>query len=310
VTIQNKVALLKIRLHLLIHGKPLWLKHPLTLQFDTQTRCNLRCIYCNPQNSYIRKHGVLPLSTFNRVLQYVKRKRWVISYVMLYMNGEPLLESRLNTLAFNVHAVLGVKVIVFTNGSVTEHRNLLVSEYIDEVHFTVSAASRSTYLKVHGKDLFDETLKNVVWFRRNKMPNQEIIINFIQCKENVGELEDWKRLFKDYKHEIRPLHESKTQVQSSKAADAVKLKSQWRSSSNSGFHSKNYSNKRPCPTFSGLHVSYDGKVMHCCDADYRFNYGSVLERDIEEMWREKVAAGVNCEACAGCTLKSDGWRRP
>lgn len=282
-----------------LHGKPLWTKQPLAIQFDTINFCNLNCIYCNPQAKYVKDAKKLSTRKFKYVLDYVKRKGWLISYVYLYMNGDPLFEDRLHFFAKLVKDILGCKVVVFTNGTNYSNRELLRDKNIDEVRFTISAATPEIYAKVHGKELWLQAFKTAHWLRKNKYWNQRIFVNYILCKENEQELQEWKKQFADFELDIRPLHDSATQTQSGQAGDTGRFDL----ATNKNLNKKVYSGKRPCPCFSSLQISYDGNLMHCCDADYQFNYGDVLDRDIEEMWQEKLKAGVTCEACRGCTIK-------
>ena len=293
----------RIKLYGLLHRHPLWTKQPLAIQIDTQTYCNLNCIYCNPQNDYVQKQDKLSLETIKKLLNDVKKKHWLISSAYLYMNGEPLLEDRLPQISKLVKDTLHCHTILFTNGSIYTNRYLLADKNIDEVRFTISAATRSTYKLIHGKDLFNDVIKTLDWLTEHKKPNQTITINYILCQKNIHELELWKKLFKGYNHDIRPVHDSVTQHQSKIAGDTH----QAHLATNSSSRKNKYSNKRPCCNFATLHLGYNSKLMHCCVSDYIYNYGVYPEVDLDTFWKQKLKIGLNSEACKGCTTKDSNW---
>lgn len=300
---------LMIRTHTQRKGYPLWIKQPLSINLDTQNACNLKCSYCNVQNSYIEKPEVMPLSTIQHVLNCFKNKKWRCSYVYCYLNGDPILEPRLPKITRMVKETLGVKTVVYTNGSIYENRRLLCDKNLDEVRFTISAATPETYRKVHGKPLFHDALKTVAWLNKNKYPKQRIFVNYILFEENFSELKAWKNLFRKYEQDVRPLHEAYSQTQSIKLGKDGELTGIYYSyASNSDMRTKKYSGYRPCDCFASLTVDVHGNMLHCPTVNPQYHYGSVLENDIEVLWKRKVEVGVNGESCVGCTMKRPDWK--
>lgn len=294
---------LGVRSYTYFHGHPKWTEAPISLQIDTQNGCNLKCTYCNTQNQYVKQAQSLSTETIQQVLDEVKANGWKLSYVLLYMNGDGLSEPRLKDLAHRVKQTLGCKVVVYTNGTLCINQKLLITSDIDEVRFTISAATPETYYKVHGKDLFFQALSTLYAFTDYKFSNQRIFVNFVACQENVHELEKWKQLFSEYEQEVRPLHVSETQTQSRKdGIDATPL------ASNKNLRKHRYSGFRPCPCFCALQIGVHGEIMHCCDADYKYNYGLVGEVSLKEAWAHKLLSGLNSEACKGCNLKDPNWK--
>jgi hypothetical protein len=57
-----KYRVKRLQLHKVVFGKPMWAKHPTTIQFDTQNICNAKCLYCNPHGTFIKKQAKLPLN--------------------------------------------------------------------------------------------------------------------------------------------------------------------------------------------------------------------------------------------------------
>lgn len=301
---------LVIRTYRYTHGYPLWVKQPLAINLDTQNACNLKCKYCNVQNSYIDCPSRLPLSTIEHILNYFREKDWRISYVYCYLNGDPLLEFRLPKITKMIKDILGCKTVIYTNGSLYKNRHLLRDKNLDEVRFTVSAASPELYEKVHGFPLFHDVLKTIRWFDRTKFWNQRIFVNYILFSMNEHELPKWKKLFKDFELDVRPLHEAFSQVQSKKlSGEHGELKGKYYDyATNQDFVTRRYSGFRPCDSFASFTIDVNGNMLQCPTVNPKYHYGNVLENDIEEMWKKKLKVGVSGESCIGCTMKRPDWR--
>jgi MoaA/NifB/PqqE/SkfB family radical SAM enzyme len=304
---KSKLPSLGLRLFKITHGYPKWLDQPLAIRIDTQNRCNLKCTYCNPQGSYVKgKVGQLPMTTIQYVLNYFRDRSLKIAFVKPYMNGEPLLEPRLKQIAQTIVETLGCRVEVYTNGSIYKNRELLRSPYIDTVKFTISAGTQETYNLVHGRDLYYHALHTLRWLQKYKFPHQRIVVNFVQVKENVAELPLWRQNMKGLEQNVLILHEGTGQHQS---ASVEKIAESEAMSESSHHKSKAVSLDRLCSNWGGLDISFDGNIMECCDAPYKYNYGSVLDHDILEIWKEKNRLGLDHPACKHCNLKHPNWRQ-
>lgn len=77
---------------------------------------------------------------------------------------------------------------------------------------------------------------------------------------------------------------------------------------NSNLRTHKYSGFRPCPCFGSLQIGVNGEIMHCCDADYQFNYGKIGDISLKDAWTKKLIVGLNSEACYGCNLKDLNWK--
>ena len=298
-----------IRSYTFLHNKPLWTKQPLSIQLDTQNHCTLNCVYCNPQGSYIKKHGELPLSTIKHVLTYFQNHRLHVSYVRPYMNGDPLLESRLPEITREIKNILNCKVTVFTNGAEPQFKDRLITDSIDEIRVTVSAATPATYTRIHGKNRFKECLSTIQWLAENRKNHQRLFITFIVCPQNLHELDSWKTLFTRYEQDVRGLHLTSEQPQSNHVKGNSQLNTLSKHSTNTSLHTHKYSGSRPCPCFAVLPIGFEGQIMHCCMADYKHNYGHVEETDILEAWYRKLDIGLNHSACHGCNVKNPEWQQ-
>lgn len=303
--LNEKYRVKRVQAHNILHQQPMWVKHPSVIQFDTQNICQLSCIYCNPTHIYNTEHGRLPLKTIDYVLRYVRDKHWFINYACPFMNGDPLLELRLPRIAEMIKSYLHSRVLIFTNGVAYENRHMLLSPYIDTIHFTVSAATKETYLRVHGSDEFANAFKTIRWFRDRKQRHQRIIMVFVQCRENTHELEDWKELFYGFDQIVRPLFEGKEKPQSILAKGNLTTEQLFSHASHQFFpDDRTYDNYQPCPCWDSLNISWKGEIMQCMDLPYQYHWGSVYENDIEQVWNRRNLLGTRHEACRTCGMKN------
>ncbi|MFA5365338.1 MAG: radical SAM protein, partial [Candidatus Bathyarchaeia archaeon] len=158
-------------------GSPMWVNCPESVQLDTQTRCNLDCVYCNVQKRSSNPKGTMPIETIRYITEYFKgSKLWCIAP---FMNGDPLLEERLPQI-LDLIGGSGQEAVLDTNGTFTKNLEMLIHPSLKLVRFTISASTPQTYEKVHGKPLFETAWNSVRWFEKNKLTSQKLWINYIE----------------------------------------------------------------------------------------------------------------------------------
>lgn len=297
-------VVLKARLK---HRKPAWATgHPVALQLDTQTRCTLKCVYCNPQSCFIKtQHKTeMDLSVINRVTNTLKSNKVLLSYVFAYMNGDPLLENRLPIITEKIKKTVNCPITLFTNGAEAQNKYLLIDKYLDEVKFTISASNRELYKKIHGRDKFLDVIKTFQYFIKNKYPNQSVGLNFVLFDKNIHDLQNWKKMFSEYPQDIRYLHTSESQDTSNKLSANNPIIEQMKKD----FFKRLIKRERPCTCFGSMQISVDGKLMQCCDLPYEYNYGHVEEIDLLEQWNKRLDQGLDAPGCKECTQRNPHWR--
>jgi len=229
-----------------------------------------------------------------------------INVVYPFMNSDPLLETRLPTIVRLLKKKLHCLILISTNGVLYKRRHLLRDHNINDVCFTISAADNSTYAHVHGKPLFKNVLKTLLWIANYKFWNQRIQLRYILFKGNVDSLAKWQKLFKGYIQEVRPLHWGESRDKSVELQDSEypPLK-RYRE-----MQIKKFQRLRvPCNCFHNLAISFDGKFMQCCDLPYEYNWGHVEEIDLMETWRKRLDLGLNHPACKGCSQINPDWKQ-
>lgn len=285
---------------------PLWTCQPTSIQFDTTNRrCSLSCVYCNPQNSFIKESGDLPISTIEHVVNEMHQNNMLVEYAHPFMNTDPLLDKRMQTITKMIYKKLKCQILTSTNGVLYSRRHLLRDPYLTDVCFTISAATPETYNKVHGKPLFDQAVKTVFWLQKNKFWNQRIWLRYILFGDNMHELEAWKEMFQMFPQEVRPLHYGGDRTTSNRLKNALtKNMKDYYNRQQQNFAKNNM----PCNCFHNFSVGYDGSFMQCCDLPYKYNWGHVEEIDIQETWQKRLDLGLNHPGCKECNQKNAEWK--
>lgn len=160
---------------------------PRMLTIETTSRCNLRCVMCH--------HGLRPADPayehFPEAL--TDRLRGVIrlaSYVQLHGLGEPLLNSAFWNMLELTHENQYVQINsngLLLDGSTADR---LLATGLDEVSFSLDAATPETYRKIRGAD-FTRTIANIrgLLARRDNLGRRDprVSLNMTLMRENIAE---------------------------------------------------------------------------------------------------------------------------
>ena len=156
--------------------------------------CNLRCAYCNSPAK--RSHGTWETDAdMEKTLEALKSKGLLAENVHFdYAPGEPALH-RERSRHFKLFE-LAESVNVSTNATIYDaqladclHRN------VANIIVSVDAGTRETYLKLRGKDLFEQTCENVMRYNRVNPGCVDLkYIFFPEVNDNPQDVEGFVRL--------------------------------------------------------------------------------------------------------------------
>lgn len=284
--------------------KPTWLKHPTTIQIDTQNLCNLNCLHCNVKEggSFKLERGIMPIKTIHKIIEYF---RDIPLYCIApFMNGEPLLETRLHKINDMIEDI-NTRSIIDTNGSIYENRDLLIHPNLWLVRFTINGCDKETYKKVHGKDLFKDALQTLYWFKEHKYRNQNIMIHLIVNKYNEYQIEEWIKFFEGFERRIFMIHFSKGQDNSIKYLSKSFMSTRPLLINSKGKRSlEKLKPNYPCQCWDILSISHKGDLLQCPDLPYKVNYGNINNTDILEAWNKRNENKMSNPYCLSCNLRS------
>ena len=186
---------------------PTQVRVPESLQIDTLNYCQCSCIYCNVKEggSFNIPRGRMPTEMVRHIIKYWGQFK-EMKVIAPFVNGEPLLDHRLNSFCDYIAKNSNAYALIDTTGTPYENRVQLIQENLRDVRFTISANTPKTYSIVHGRPLFHKAIKTFEWFAKNHLPMQNIVLHFIVTKHNEHEIDDWIDRFDGYLRKIFPLH--------------------------------------------------------------------------------------------------------
>ncbi len=266
------------------------LEYPSHLQVDTFDYCNLNCRYCcfhNPSP----EPSEMPLHTIEKIASQLTG--WSLDSIRPFSHGDPLFNNRLPKIIEIFRKYSKAPIVLFTNGTYYAGKHLLVNPAVECVEFTISAATPETFLKMTGKNLFNEALRTLEWFRNHKEPNQHANVRFILTNVNEHEVDVWKTLFKDYQQFISPLHRH---LRNTKLVDPIVAseKNQGRANAFKGI---------PCGLWNNMGINVHGDIIQCCGGDDVTTYGNITNTPLLEGWRKRCLNNLQNPVCQSCSLR-------
>jgi MoaA/NifB/PqqE/SkfB family radical SAM enzyme len=274
------------------------LEFPEHLEFDTFDYCNLNCVYCYLHNNE-EECNRLPLHLIEKLMKQTVGP--TLQSIRPWMNGDVLFETRLPEIIKIIRKYNQSPIHLFTNGTNYQNRHMLVNPEINEVHFTISAATSGTYALVHRRPLFKQALRTLQWFEQHKHPHQQIIMTFVITKQNIHELPDWRRMFIQHPQVLSALHKNVRDKHFTDETwvDAMHL--------DTHKHPKHIGNM-PCVIWNNMAVSAKGDFIQCCEADVNYNYGNIADTPLLEAWRRSRRENqMRNKFCESCNVKRPDW---
>lgn len=159
---------------------------PVHMQIETTNACNLRCLSCHRDLLY-PKATFMSFERFKAIFDQVKPQKINVSGL-----GEPFLNREIISI-IRYAKQSGATVNCATNFTVAgKSLEQIVDSGLDQLKISIDAASRDTYYKIRGKDLFDATIENIERINQiKKIKNSDkpaLRFNFALQRLNIDEL--------------------------------------------------------------------------------------------------------------------------
>lgn len=289
------------------HGMDVLLRFPKYFLIETVNTCNARCIMCGIDFDKKSKK-IMDDALFDKIVHELERHRDHIEKVMLYLDGEPLLDKKLPAKVAKIKDA-GIKIVnIATNASILWEKTAraLIEAGLDEIYITIDSMKKDVYEAIRVRLDFDDVLGNTLRFieLRNQLnPNLLIRVQMIMQQLNHTEGQHFRAFWTE---RLNPTDQVVVQRAHNWASAADVMK----------FGDEDQINNIPCIALWGTCVIHvDGDVPLCCmDTETEHLLGNVGKQSIEEIWagramrmrREKHLRGRRDEIrmCDGCTL----WR--
>lgn len=177
------------------HQKPVCASPPLEICIEASSFCNARCIHCSSWRSK-RKRNFMTLDMFKQIIDQVKIFKPYIAY---HLQGEPTLNKDLDKMIGYVkEAQLEDRLV--TNGVLLTREKIkkFIKAGLDQVVFSVSAASAQGYKNIYRIDKLEVVLRNLIDFieeRHNTRREIRIRTVFVETPETIHEKNKYLKMF-------------------------------------------------------------------------------------------------------------------
>jgi radical SAM protein with 4Fe4S-binding SPASM domain len=282
-------------------------RFPKYFLIETVNTCNARCIMCGIDFDKKSK-TIIDNVLFDGIVDELGRHREEVEKVMLYLDGEPLLDKKLPVKVAKMKGA-GIKVVnIATNASILTEKTTraLIEAGLDEIYITIDSMKKDVYEAIRVRLNFDDVLNNTLRFidLRNQLnPGLRIRVQMIMQELNHTEVPDFRAYWAE---RLKPTDQVVVQKVHNWASTTEVMK----------FDDEDQVNNIPCIALWGTCVIHvNGDVPLCCmDTETEHLVGNVGKLSIADIWagqkmkmlRKKHLQGQRNEIrlCDGCTL----WR--
>ena len=129
-------------------------------------KCNLNCIYCNPQNQLVnssKRDAILSYEELIRLITILVRDLEVRK--IRFTGGEPLIRKNILTffqMLSHVREEYPFEIGITTNGTQLEDKiKSLHSSGVNKMNISLDTLQRNKFIAITGKDLLETTLRSI-----------------------------------------------------------------------------------------------------------------------------------------------------
>jgi molybdenum cofactor biosynthesis enzyme MoaA len=178
---------------------------PYYYQVHLNKFCNQKCIMCMPNGRHPRDE--MPFERFVAFFEQIKPSAEHLTLI----GGEPLLYRWIDEV-LEMLAKTTIAVTTITNATALSEsvaRRLLALHELN-LRCSIDAATRTTYLKVHGTDHFDRIAAQIRRFSElaRTRPTIRLIMHFVVMRENLGDVlsfVDFAKPYRPHRVEFHPV---------------------------------------------------------------------------------------------------------
>ena len=163
------------------------------LRISVTDRCNLRCIYCMPEEG-IRLTGRENILQEPEIIRVCRVMAELGIKKIKITGGEPLVRPRMPGLIHQIKAIPGIeKVTLTTNGILLKKQMKELAEAgLDSLNISLDTLDREGFMKITRRDLLDDTLAGIE--EAMKYPNVQLKINCVPLgieEQNLCEIAEF-----------------------------------------------------------------------------------------------------------------------
>jgi radical SAM protein with 4Fe4S-binding SPASM domain len=176
------------------------LDFPRTLQIQTQSFCNGRCLMCPyPTVSQKLEQGKMDWELFKKIADEAATQP-LLATALFELHNEPLLDKRTFECIKYIKSINPNKrCAIVTNGELLDRFSPedIAQSNIDNISVSLNAHSKEVYERINiGLD-YDRVMKNINRLLSNETTRRKITLSFVATEENAGDVyeatRDWQK---------------------------------------------------------------------------------------------------------------------
>ncbi len=164
------------------------------LRISVTDRCNLRCVYCMPEEG-IQKFQHEDMLTYDEILRLSRIFADIGIKKIRLTGGEPLVRKNIAYLIEGLKQIQGIeKVCMTTNGILlSEQLETLLAAGLDGVNISIDSLQADKFKEITRKDQLEKVLNSID--QAAQIPGLEVKLNCVPMQYNEDELVDMTRYF-------------------------------------------------------------------------------------------------------------------
>ena len=291
---------------------------PFFLSIETANYCNLNCPECPVGIRDVTKivPQLFDLTLYKKI---INEQKSTLQHVILYFQGEPLLNSKLNEFVEYAHKAR-IYTSTSTNGQLLcDYAEKIVQSGLDKLIVSVDGSTQETYENYRVGGLLQKTLDGikqlVYWKTELRSATPLIEIQFIVMKSNEHQLNEMKLLAKSLK--VDRLRFKTAQLydfeDGNNRLTTFSKYARYKQLSDGTYAIKSKLPNHCMRLWSGAVINSRGNILPCCfDKESEFSFGNVNNQTIPAVWHNKKASDFRdsilqnrkqYEMCRNCTSK-------
>jgi len=170
------------------------------LRISLTKRCNLRCIYCMPEENEEMQEEDL---TFEEIIRIVSLMSQLGIHHVRLTGGEPLLRKNVQDLVRQLKKISGIETVHLTTNAVLLDRMIdgLAEAGLDGINISLDTRDRENFARITRRDCIKLVENGLLSLR--KYPNMTVKINCVMMDQKEKEFLDIAKLAKENPFYVR-----------------------------------------------------------------------------------------------------------
>jgi radical SAM protein with 4Fe4S-binding SPASM domain len=242
------------------------------LKIEVSNHCNHRCIFCS-RNKAVKLGGLIDQTFYARIMKEAFDEG--VREVGLFINGEPFTHPHLEDFVLIAKQIGYEYIYLTTNGSLAtpERLTAVIDAGLSSIKFSINAATRENYAKIHGRDDFEKVIENLKFtreYRNSSGKHYNIFGSFVVIDITSTETDLFKERYGNLFDDLA----------------FYKCRSNGIMSENVNLSAGGLSKQSRCTLpFNTINIDVDGHLLACCeDINHKIVVADLNKVTLKEAW--------------------------